>query len=458
LSLVTELTRRDLLGRGATAAGSLALSGVPTARAASGAFDGTIRIAGLGTDNPNPPASLRRPEKDLGLRIVYEFTNSVYAMNRLVRYEPAAFDILAGYSYLINPQWPSGHLQPVEIAKISQWDEISPLFRLGKLRPGDLRCTYGQGDAAFRRLYLDPERSGRWESPAGIRPELEGLVVQWADRKTGLPVGPEPRFCTGMPGAFNFDSFGYDEHVIRKRPEELSWAELFNGKWRGRIALVNDPLTGLQDAGNAARAAGLVRIRDLGEPTRREIDSLIKVLAALKRRKYFRLWTDFAAPGNWMKSGEVVIESMWAGTISPLQALGFPVRQAAPREGYRAFAGFYSISSAVTDPAKLRACYDYLNWWNSGYAGAEMLRSDFLNAAQATSRRFMSADEYAYWLEGKPAARDYKSPSGDIVARRGTTRDGGPFTRRACRIASWNSWPREANHFHQRWAEFASTF
>ena len=159
-----------------------------------------------------------------------------------------------------------------------------------------------------------------------------------------------------------------------------------------------------------------------------------------------------------MKSGDVVIESMWAVTISPLQALGFPVRQAAPREGYRAFAGVYSISSAVTDPAKLRACYDFINWWHSGYAGAEMLRSDYLNAVEATSRRFMPADEYAYWLEGKPAARNYKGPSGDLVVRKGQMRDGGPFTRRACRIASWNSWPREADHLQQRWYEFASTF
>ena len=149
---------------------------------------------------------------------------------------------------------------------------------------------------------------------------------------------------------------------------------------------------------------------------------------------------------------------MWAVSISPLQALGFPVRQAAPREGYRAFAGFYSISSAVTDPAKLRACYDFINWWNSGYAGAEMLRSGYLTAVEATARRFMPADEYAYWLEGKRAARNYKSPSGDIVVRKGQVRDGGPFTRRACRIASWNSWPREADLLQKGWYEFASTF
>jgi putative spermidine/putrescine transport system substrate-binding protein len=159
-----------------------------------------------------------------------------------------------------------------------------------------------------------------------------------------------------------------------------------------------------------------------------------------------------------MKSGKVVVESMWAATISPLQALGFPVRQAAPHEGYRAFAGIYSISSAVTDPAKLRACYDYINWWNSGPAGAEMLRSGYLTAAATPIRRFMPADEYAYWLEGKPAAGNYKNPNGDIVARKGAFTDGGSFTRRACRIASWNTWPKEADHLQQRWFEFASTF
>ena len=453
---MTELTRRDFLGRGAAAAGALLLSGAPKARAASGTFDGTIRVATLGYDLLPPIVS--RAERELGLRILVEYVTAD-RLNRLVWQEPAAFDILSGWSYVINPLWPSGNLQPVEIAKVSHWNEISPLLKLGKLRPGDRRCSYGQGDAAFRRLYLDPERSGRWKSAAGTTPELEGLVVQWADSKTGLPVGPEPRFCTGVPSSFNFDSFGYNEHVIRKRPEELSWAELLNSRWRGRVALLNDPFVGFQDAGNAARAAGLVRIRDLGDPTRREIDLLFKLLTALKRRKLFHgLWSDWDTATNWMRSRDVVIESMWAVSISPLQVLRFPVRQAAPREGYRAFAGFYSISNAVTDPAKLRACYDFINWWNSGYAGAEMLRSGYLNAVEATSRRFMPADEYAYWLEGKPAARNYKSPSGDIVARKGQVRDGGPFTRRACRIASWNSWPREAGHLQQRWYEFASTF
>src|SRR5262249_19474793 len=157
-----------------------------------------------------------------------------------------------------------------------------------------------------------------------------------------------------------------------------------------------------------------------GEPTRKEIDLLSKLLATLRRRKHFHgLWTVYTTADSWMKSRQVVIESMWAVTISPLQALGFPVRQAAPREGYRAFAGLYSISKAVPHPAKLGACYDYINWWTPGPGGAEMLRSGYLTAVTTPIRRFMPADEYAYWLEGKPAAGNYKNPYGDVVAHKG---------------------------------------
>jgi hypothetical protein len=168
---VTELTRRELLARGAAAAGTLALSGAPSARASSATFDGTLRIATLGYDVL--PTVVSRAEKELGLRILYEFDPDVDTMNRLVWQEPAAFDILSGWNHMINTQWPSGNLKPVEIARIQAWNEISPLYKLGRLRPADRRCTYGQGDAAFRRLYLDPERSGRWKSAAGTPPELE---------------------------------------------------------------------------------------------------------------------------------------------------------------------------------------------------------------------------------------------------------------------------------------------
>ena len=454
---MTELTRRDLLGRGAAAAGALLLSGAPKAQAASGTFDGTIRIATLGLALGAVPSITKRAEQELGLKILPEiaFPDD---FNRWVRQQPAAFDIVEGYSFYVTPDWPSGHLQPIEISKVERWREISPLLKLGKLRPGDPGCTYGQGDAAFRRLYLDPARSGRWPSAVGTPRALDGLVVEWIDERSGRPAGPEPRFCTGVPGYLNFDSFGYNARVIRRQPHELSWAELLNRKWAGRVALQND-LAGLQEAGIAARELGLLRIHDLGNPTRREIDALFRLLIALQRKKhFFDLWDSDKQATDWMRSGEVVIESMWASSLSPLAGLGFPVRQAAPREGYRAWASLFSISSAVTHPAKLRACYDFVNWWHSGFAGSVMLRFGFFNAVAETARRFMGQNEYAYWVDGRQADRDYLGPFGNRVVRRGHWRDGGPFSRRACRIACWNSHPWEGAGIRQRWYEFASMF
>jgi putative spermidine/putrescine transport system substrate-binding protein len=157
-----------------------------------------------------------------------------------------------------------------------------------------------------------------------------------------------------------------------------------------------------------------------------------------------------------MRSGQVVIQSMFANLIASLAALGFPVRQTAPPEGYRAFAGMLSISSEVTDPARLGACYDFLNWWYSGFAGSVLLREGYYNPVQATSRRFMAPGEYAYWVDGKPADRNYRGPFGDVSVRKSRVRDGGAYTSRACRISVWNTHARE--YVQKRWNEFELSF
>jgi putative spermidine/putrescine transport system substrate-binding protein len=117
-----------------------------------------------------------------------------------------------------------------------------------------------------------------------------------------------------------------------------------------------------------------------------------------------------------MRAEQVVVCTMYAYDIASLGALGVPIRQAAPREGYRAFAGLLSVSAAVTNPVKLDACYAFLNWWHSGFAGSVLLRAGYYSAVQATSRRFMAPGEYAYWIEGKPADRAYPGPFGDNSA------------------------------------------
>jgi putative spermidine/putrescine transport system substrate-binding protein len=451
------LTRRELLERGGAAVGALALSGAPSARAASGRFDGTIRVLGLGYDLLD--LIRKQAVHDLGLQIVStpEFPPVI---QRLVRQQPDSFDVFSCFQQDVAEFWETANLQPVEIARIRRWRDITPLYKVGKVQPGSARCTYGQGDAAFRRLYVDPDRSSRWVGAPGTPPGVDGLLVEWVDESTGKPVGPEPQFCTGVPGTFNFDSFGYNARVLEKRPAELSWAELLNPRWRGRVALNGlDPQGGLQDTANAVQAAGLMRFGDLGDPTRKEIDRLVKLLLTYRKRgQFFNVWKNGGDAVKWMQAEKVVVCAMYAAQIASLAALGVPIRQAAPREGYRAFAGLLSVSAAVTDPAKLDACYAFLNWWHSGFAGAVLLRAGYYSAVQATSRRFMAPGEYAYWIKGKPADRNYSGPYGDTSVRKARVRDGGSFARRACQISSWNSTPRQEQYFLGRWQQFVSSF
>lgn len=452
---MSAVTRRGFLAGAAGAAGALAVGS--RAAAAPATFDGAIRVLGIGYDF-EAPGVLEQAEKDLGFHVV-GVPKLPPDIHRLVGQQPATFDLFSCSQQDVAEFWASGNLQPVEIARIQRWASVTPLYKLGTALPG-AHCAYGQGDAAFRRLYVDPDRSGRWPSAAGTGRSIAAMLVQWVNERSGKRVGPEPRLSTGLPSVLNFDSFGYNIRVLRKRPEELSWKELLNPRWRNRVGLNGfDPQGSLQDTANAVQAAGLMRFRDLGDPTRREIDRLVKLLLAYRRRgQFFNVWRQPSDAVDWMRSGEIVVSAMWAAQIATLAAVGFPVRQAAPREGYRAFAGLTSISAAVTDPAQLDACYAFLNWWQSGFAGSVLMREGYYSAVQGTTRPFVTPGEYAYWIGGKPADRTYPGPYGDNSVQKGRSRDGGSFLTRACRLSSWNSTPRQQPYFLERWQGFVSTF
>jgi putative spermidine/putrescine transport system substrate-binding protein len=333
------LTRRELLARGGTAAAALAaLGGFPEAAAAGrgerGAFTGTLRVLGIGDGQSDPIR--RRAQQDLGFKIAFHTTGADALVHRAIT-EPASFDVLAYYYFVYDLIWSHGAVQPVDTGRIVRWRQVNDLFKYGKVRPGDPRCTYGQGDAPFRCMYVD--ESGRYPVSPDVLPEAK-TMVQWIDERSGKPHRglPEPRYVSAVPIYFNSDSIGYNARVIRRPPERVSWAELFNAKWKGRVALFSGAQIGLLDAGNAAEAAGLIRFRDKGNMARGEIDRIVKLLVKLKKQGHFHgFWNELEAAKaiEFMLSKEVVVESMWAFHVAKLQEKGFPVRYAAPPEGYR---------------------------------------------------------------------------------------------------------------------------
>jgi putative spermidine/putrescine transport system substrate-binding protein len=448
-AMTPELTRREFLAGGAAAVAGLGLGGYRS----SDGFQGTLHVLGIGAGEFDEIARLAK--RDLGFDIAFDITGTDALVQRAIT-TPASFDVLANYYFTYDLIWRYDALQPIDTRRITRWSQVDKLFKYGKVRPGNPRCTYGQGDAPFRRMYVDD--SGAYPPSHGLLPGVTGMV-QWIDERTGKPYHglPEPRHVVAVPNYFNMDSIGYNSRVIDRPPERVSWAELLNSRWKGRVALFGGAQIGLVDAGNAAEAAGLMRFRDKGDMSRAEIDRLVKILVRLKKSGQFHgLWDE----GNsiraveYMLSKEVVVESMWSTQVTALQAEGFPVRYAAPPEGYRGWAGGFAISSAVEDPARLQAAYDYVNWWHSGPPGALTMRVGYYNPVQKTTRPLVSPAEWDYWIAGKPAARDLPGAFGDVTIRKGQVRDGGPFSRRACRYACWNSVFREHAYQERRWHAF----
>jgi len=462
------LSRRDLVRGGARLAAALGLGWLAAACAGSKTketaspppgpagvkFAGTLLVLGLPVDLQEPVRAAA--EKALGFRLRFEAADAATMEQRALA-EPGSFDVFSGRYEQYDRLWSSGAFQPVHRTKIAHWGQVSRLFKLGKVDPASARCTVGQGDAPVTKLYVDPERSARWPTSPETRKENDGVLVQWADLSSTpvAGIGAEPELITGCPQSFGMDSLGYNADVIPKAPDEVSWAELLNPAYRGRVALGGDPETALQDAGAAARALGLLTFGSLGNMTKEEIDSLVKILLELKKQGHFRaFWNTSEESVKLIASGEVIIAPMVSSAVALLDAQGVNVRFAAPPEGVRGWAGGQAIAAQVTDPARLEACHAYLDWWLSGEPGAIMTRQGYYNAAQETSRQFLEPGEWGYWIDGKPAARDLPGITGHVGdIRKGTARDGGSLRDRACLVRSWSSYPQEAEYLSRRWAE-----
>jgi putative spermidine/putrescine transport system substrate-binding protein len=465
------LTRGELIKRGAVGAAALSGAGALAGRAgaetaANGKFTGTLRVLTLGVEFPNPNIA-KQASKDLGFTVKPIVAPSEKQPGIAIN-SPDTFDVFGGYNYQSLLVWPSGSLQPVDTRRLPNWKSQYKLFTHGKLNPASKRCTYGDGNAPFRTTFVDPDGSTGLPPFSG-GPRNNKQIVRWI-AENGKPIKgkPQPRWIVGPAAHFNADSMGYNADVIKKAPNRVSWAELLNKQWKGRVSLLRDPGIMAQDAAFAVSALGLMKFKDYGNPTKAEIDRLFKILTTYKKAGQFRaFWSAFTDSVNFMVSGEVVLESMWSPAVALVKAAGINILYAAPPEGFRGWCSAEGISSKVTDPAKLQACYDYINWNYKGQLGAEIMRQGYyiangekllpwINSSAGKAAGF-SAAEYDYWWRGKPAARDLPGITGkpgDV--KKGERREGGSFAQRICKYASWNSFPRESVYLVKRTNDFLS--
>ena len=468
------MTRRDLLLKGGVGAAAVtglgSLAGTAAAKPAkSGAFTGTLRVITLGVEFPTPEVA-QQIKKDLGFDVALTVTDPVTMVQKAIT-APDTFDIFGGYNYQYVQAYSSGNLAPVDTSKIKAWPSLYKLFAWGKVHPGAKAETYGDGDAPFRALFLKKGTTGLPLTKEG--PKSNKDIVQWINENTGKPYTAKmPRYIVGTPAHFNADSIGYNADVINKQPGQVGWQELLNKKWKGRVALLKDPGIVMQDIGNALKAQGVFNPADMGNMTKAEIDRVIKVATTYKKAGQFRAyWANFNESVNLMASKEVVVESMWSPAVALLVAQGVNVKYAAPPTGFRGWCSSNGFANHVTsDPAKLQACYDYLNWMYSGWLGATIMRQGYYIGNGGTLLNWIKSnptataggiafkpDEYAFWYGGTPAGRDLPGITGKVGdIKKGTVRDGGSFSKRIGHYSSWNSYFTNSVYQVKRWNDFLS--
>jgi putative spermidine/putrescine transport system substrate-binding protein len=413
----TDPKRRLLLKAGAATAG---VAGFPFVHAQE-----KLTLRYLGTAVNQDKKIAEKFEADTGIKIQYVAVTTDDVTKRAVT-APNSFDLIDTEYFSLKKIIPTGNLLGIDTQRIKNADKITSLFTKGEVggkKVGD------QGTAPKKVMYL--------EKP---------------DSKT-FAAAPT-RYMTLIPTVYNADTLGIRPDLI-KRPVE-SWKELLNPEFKGKAAILNIPSIGIMDAAMVVEAAGLYKYPDKGNMTKKEIDLTIKTLIEAKKAGQFRaLWKDFNESVNLMASGEVVIQSMWSPAVTAVRTKGIACTFQPLKEGYRAWAAGFGVPKGLSGK-KADAAYEFINWFLDGWAGAYLNRQGYYSAVLETAKAKMEAYEWAYWMEGKAAEKDIKSPNGDLLAKAGEKRDGGSYEQRMGGIACWNAIMDENAYMVQKWNEFVA--
>ena len=365
-----------------------------------------------------------RAQADLGFDVEYELLDFI-ACQRLSAMEPEGYDIYEQCFHNLDIVWFWGALRPIDTHRIVDWDKITDLSKAGGISKYAWR---GHGDAPVRKLYVQP----------------------------GGFLGPKQgRYISMLPTVHNMDSFGFDTRLFGKGDVRApSWSWLLDRRAKGRIALVDEPAIGIFDAALAAEASGELQFSDISNLTIAEIDALMALLEDRRRQGYFcSAWRNAAEAAALVHEDRVSVQSMWSPVYGHLGKMAETFVESAPIEGYRAWHGGASLSRHL-EGEQLDIGYEYLNWWLDGYAGAVMARQGYYMSAPERTKMALAPDEWAYWYDGAPAARDLLGPSGTVVVKAGARRAGGTYLDRANRIAVWNTVMEEYNYAARVWDRF----
>jgi putative spermidine/putrescine transport system substrate-binding protein len=414
------ISRRNVLAGGAAIAGSTAVTGFPMVWAQK-LKDITLNHTGMSYSTLADIG--KQAEKDLGFKVQMSVVDHPGLLNR-VSNDPKSIDVADVEIWQNKVLIPQNVLQGVEIAKIKDWGNLTPLYTDGTFAG---KKVSRQGDSPIEFIY---RRS-------------------MAD---GGPSATKTDWVNFVPGVFNADTLGIRPDLVGRNI--TTWADLISPDFKGKTAIQNIPTNGIMDAMMAFESAGELKYGDKGNPTQDELAATIAKLIKLKKAGHFRaLWSTFDESINLMASGEVVIQSMWSPAVTAVQAQGIKCTYQPLKEGYRGWGNGLSLLGHVNG-LKRDAAYEYFNWYNSGWVGGFIAKQGYYSSNPKTAMAALTENERGFFYEGKAATADITSPTGKKTNSAGDKRDGGSFEERFSKVAVWNNLMDQAEFLYAKWNEF----
>ncbi|SMO95705.1 putative spermidine/putrescine transport system substrate-binding protein [Thalassovita litoralis] len=364
-----------------------------------------------------------RAEADLGFSL--EFIELDFnSAQRLAALDPSSYDVYDQCFHNLDIVWHWRAVQAIDTRRIQQWDKLDEFPRLC-----GVQGRQGMGDVPASRLFVQQD-------------------MTLSDNPTGQ--------ISMLPTFYNFDSFAVEASALDVDTTVTSWSALVDPEWAGRVALVDEPAIGLFDLAMALSASGQMQFEDMGNMTVGEIDALVAHAMTLIQNGHFSpFWLRADEPAERFLNGELSLASIWSPTIVEMKRLGVKVRQARPKEGYRAWHGGMCLSRNLSGQ-KLDRAYEWLNWYLDGYAGALVARQGYYMSVPEQVRAHLPKADWDYWYEGLPAQHDLDDVAGRPAIKAGEIRSGGSRLDRASHIAIWNSTMDEHNYVVRRWNELVS--
>ena len=424
-----KLSRRQVLKGAAAAAGAAvgsgAITGFPTIWAQE---IRDIELRHVGVSYSVVKAIGDQASKDLGFKVTMQNLDTSAAINRFIT-QPNTVDIpdLEGWQAKLATK--RGVLQGIEVAKIKEYDNFLPIFTKGEI---DGAVVSRQGISPYEAMYIESKDAT----------DLHEGVTEWA---------------TFLPQVYNADSIGYRPDLVDAPVTQ--WKELIDPKYKGKAAILDVPAIGIMDAALCFESADLIKYGNKGNMTKEEIDFTINKLIELKKDGHFRAtWTTFDQSVQLMAAGEVIIQSMWSPAVAAVRVKQIPcvyapVNKQGDKEGYRGWCNGLGLMRHL-EGKKLEAAYEYINWYYTGWQGAFVSRYGYYSPVPSTAKKFMTATEWDFWYEGKPAPEEIMDPYGVPMEPPGTVRDGGSFLERVKNISCWNTLMDEAAYMNKRWNDF----